>query len=152
LLGGALAPASTGADQHDHADPHGHEHKSADPAEALSPELRQLFVKEMRLIDDAMGDLLSAIAGKIQHSFILKQQLTEPQLHELHEKLPADFVQMDVRFHGTAGKLAATSPHRDAELAGFYYSRLVDGCVGCHAAFAPGRFPGLAAQESSDHH
>ena len=136
--------------------------KQMDPAQALSPELRQLLVKEMRLIDDAMGKLLSAIsagdwetidtiAGKIQHSFILKQKLTDHQLHELHEKLPGEFVQMDVRFHGTAGKLAAIARHRDAELATFYYSRLVEGCVSCHTAFAPQRFPGLAGDESEEH-
>ena len=134
----------------------------AEPAQALSPELRQLLVKEMQLIDNGMGELLSAIsagnwktieaiAGKIQHSFILKQQLTDQQLHELHEKLPDEFVRMDVQFHETAGKLAAITHHRDAELATFYYSRLVDGCVRCHASFAPQRFPGLAGQQSGEH-
>jgi len=33
-----------------------------DPAQALSPELRQLLVNEMQLIDDGMGELLSAIS------------------------------------------------------------------------------------------
>ena len=136
--------------------------KPADPAESLSPELRQLLVQEMQLIDAGMGKLASAIsegdwkavesiAGKIQRSFILKQKLTDAQLHELHEKLPAGFVRMDVRFHETAGKLAATAHRRDAELSTFYYSRLLDGCVSCHTAFAPGRFPGLAAGGAAEH-
>jgi len=74
----------------------------------------------MQRIDNGMGELLSAIsvgnwktieatASKIRHSFILKQQLTDPQLHELHDKLPDQFVRMDVRFHETAGKLAAAA-------------------------------------------
>ena len=156
LLAAALTLAGVDEDQHEHAV------EKADPAHALSPELRQLLAKEMQLIDSGMGELLSAIAagdwktieaisGKIQHSFILKQQLTDHQLHELHEKLPAEFVRMDVGFHETAGKLAAVTHHRDVELATFYYSRLVDGCVNCHAAFAPQRFPGLTVHESEEH-
>ena len=156
LLAVALAWAELDEDQH------GHPAKKTDPAEALSPELRQLLVKEMQLIDSGMGELLSAIsagdwktieaiAGKIRHSFILKQQLTDQQLQELHETLPGEFVRMDVQFHETAGKLAAITHHRDAELATFYYSRLVDGCVSCHALFAPQRFPGLARHEPGEH-
>lgn len=57
LFGGILTTTSA-EDPH-----HGHVESSADPAEALSPELRQLLAREMRLIDDAMGDLLSAIAS-----------------------------------------------------------------------------------------
>jgi len=165
VLATVLALAGVEEDQHAHtaeAHEHGHTTTKPDPAQTLSPELRQLLIKEMQLIDKGMGDLLSAIsigdweksaalAGKIQHSFILKQQLGEEQMHELHEKLPEEFVRMDVRFHGTAGKLAAVAHHRDAELAGFYYSRLVEGCVNCHAAFAPQRFPGLAEPESGGH-
>ena len=134
----------------------------ADPAESLSPGLRQLLVEEMRLIDEGLKELLSAIsvgewetveetAGKIQHSFILRQRLTDEQRHELQEKLPAGFLRMDVRFHEAAGKLVQTAHDRDAELASFYYSRLVDGCVDCHATFAPTRFPGLAQQEAGEH-
>jgi hypothetical protein len=163
LLTATLTVAELDEDRHER---HGGEHprpaEDSDPARALSPELRQLLVKEMQLIDDGMGELLSAIssgnwktveaiAGKIQHSFILKQQLTDQQLHELHEKLPGEFVRMDVRFHETAGKLAAITHHRDAELATFYYSRLVDGCVSCHASFAPQRFPGLARDKPGEH-
>lgn len=134
-----------------------------DPARALSAELQQLLVKEMQLIDDGVGQLQSAIssgdwhsveaiASKIQHSFILKQQLTDPQRHELHSILPGEFVRMDIQFHETAGKLAAVSHERDVELATFYYSRLIDGCVNCHASFAPQRFPGLAVITAPESH
>ncbi len=156
LLAAALTRAELDEDRS------GHPVKKTDPAQALSPELRQLLVKEIQLIDNGMGELLSAIsagnwktiesiAGKIQHSFILKPQLTDQQLHELHEKLPDEFVRMDVQFHETAGKLAAITHQRDAVLATFYYSRLVDGCVRCHASFAPQRFPGLAGHQSGTH-
>jgi len=161
MLGVALLAAAFTQAEFDE-DAHAHEVEATDPAAALSPKLRQLLVKEMQLIDDGMGELVSAlsagnwesvetIAGKIQHSFILKQALTDHQVHELHEKLPPEFVRMDVRFHQTAGKLADVARHRDAELSAFYYSRLVDGCVTCHAAFAPERFPGLAGDESGEH-
>jgi len=71
---------------------------------------------------------------------------------ELHEKLPGDFIAMDRRFHATAGKLAHTAASRDGELATFYYGRMLDGCVNCHATYASGRFPGLASGETPHQH
>ena len=105
-FGVALLVAGLARGDHDE-DRHEHPVKPTDPAQALSPELRQLLVKEMQLIDNGMGELLSAIsagnwksieaiAGQIQHSFILKQQLTDQQLHELHDKLPDEFTRREV--------------------------------------------------------
>ena len=156
LLAAASGPVAIEEELHEHAV------KPMESAQALSPELRQLLIMEMRQIDEGMGELLSAIAAGdwetietissgIQHSFILKQKLTDPQRHELHEKLPDEFLRMDVLFHETAGKLASIAPHRSTDLATFYYSRLVEGCVNCHARFAPERFPGLTGEESEEH-
>ena len=163
LLAGAWALAQHDEDSHAHdAEAHTAAAEKTDPAARLSLELRQLLIREMQLIDDGMGDLMSAIsagdwprieaiARKIQHSFILKQRLTEGQLHELHETLPDAFVRSDIEFHATAGKLADASHRKDAELATFYFSRLVERCVGCHASFAPERFPGLSDDEPAQH-
>jgi replication-associated recombination protein RarA len=134
-----------------------------DPAATLSPKLRELLKEEMRLIDSGMGDLTSAIssgdwdaaaktAEKIQHSFILKQALTEEEARQLHAKLPDGFIKMDQDFHKTSGKLAHAARAHDPELAGFYFHRMLDACVSCHATYAPNRFPGLAAPSSEPHH
>ncbi len=156
--------------QHDHhaETPHAEAHAEVAPdvapdvAESLSSELRELLDKEMWKIDDGMRHLATAVslgdwkstaetAFKIRDSYILKQQLTGEQAHELHEKLPAEFLELDGWFHETSGKLAHAAHGHDAELVTFYYYRLLDGCVQCHAKFAPKRFPGLAGVKPAKH-
>ena len=129
----------------------------------LSAELHQALVAEMVAIDAGISSLASAIAQgdwptvrresqKIHDSFILKQELSKAELEELHRSLPADFLALDVRFHQHAKQLADVAEEGDGELAVFYFTKLVEGCVDCHATFAPGAFPGLApAAERHDH-
>ncbi|MCP3980291.1 MAG: hypothetical protein GY716_13385 [bacterium] len=158
-----MAPAAYA--QHDHDHDHAHDkvaEKPQDPAAALSPKLRALLNEEMRLIDGGMGDLASAIsigdwssvaktAHKIEQSFIIKQKLTEKDAAELHDKLPAGFLEMDHAFHRTSGKLAHAATAHDAELVNFYVHRMLDLCVNCHAKYAPNRFPGLVAPAAEPH-
>ena len=169
LLGSACVVAlalGVGLAQHDHDAGTQHVDKSAaataDVAESLSPKLREMLDKEMWQIDDGMGTLATGIslgdwktvaetAGKIRDSFILEQQLTAEDAEELQEKLPAQFLRLDGRFHQTSGKLVHAAHNRDAELVAFYYYRLLDSCVHCHAAFAPRRFPGLVASAPQEH-
>jgi hypothetical protein len=161
--GSALA---VGYAQHHHdeepAEPREHAEATSDPAEKLSPKLRALLNKEMALIADGMGELATAIsmgewstvektATKIRDSFILKQQLGKEGAEELHAKLPEGFLRMDQQFHETSGRLAYVAEVQAADLAVFYYFRMLDDCVSCHAAYAPGRFPGLAAEKGSEH-
>jgi len=155
-----------GLAQHDHHADTPHTEKSAattpDVAASLSPRLRELLDKEMWQIDDGMGTLATGIslgdwktvaetASKIRDSFILEQQLTVEDAEELNQKLPAPFLKLDGRFHETSGKLAHAAHNRDAELASFYYYRMLDSCVHCHAAFAPKRFPGLVGSGPTEH-
>jgi hypothetical protein len=129
---------------------------------ALSEKLQALLVKEMVLIDQGMGELTSAIsagdwkavagvASKIEGSFILKQSLSEEDVHQLHKALPDTFVEMDIAFHGRAGDLAHAAHTGDAEMAVYHYSRMLEGCVNCHARYAPASFPGLAVEEPAAH-
>ncbi|MFT5085382.1 MAG: putative metal-binding protein [Lentisphaeria bacterium] len=122
--------------------------------EKLSPELRRLLKTEMASLQVGMqtiipayiaGDMkeISQIAGQIKNSYILKQTMTAAQKHELHEKLPASFSALDKQFHQTAGMLQHVSEEKHLELVGFYFSKLLESCVGCHGRFAPHRFPGL---------
>lgn len=128
------------------------------PAEALSTELRILLRQEMISIDRAMGTLSSDIAqgqwasasktaAQVRDSFILKQSLTQEQAHELHAKLPQAFINLDVRFHNQADKLADAAHHRDPELSVFYYAQMMNSCVQCHTTHAPTRFPGFRLDE-----
>ena len=130
---------------------------------ALSEQLQALLVKEMVLIDQGMGEISSAIsagdwktvagvASKIEGSFILKQSLTEQQVHQLHKALPHGFIELDVAFHGRAGDLAHAAHVGDAEMAVYHYSRLLEGCVNCHGKYAPGKFPGLAQAAAIHEH
>jgi hypothetical protein len=165
VCGAALA-LGVGLAQHDHGAETPHVKKIAvatpDVAESLSPKLRGLLDKEMWQIDNGMGNLATAIslgdwktvaetASKIRDSFILEQQLTEEDAEELHEKLPAEFLRLDRRFHETAGNLVHAANNRDAELATFYHYRLMDSCVHCHVMFAPQRFPGLVGSAPEQH-
>ncbi len=144
-----------GTGQHEHGSPEAGAGMHGDAADALPADLRALLNEEMRLIDGAMGELGSAIAvgdwedvatiaTSIEESFILKQSLTPEQGEILHSTLPSRFVEMDMAFHGRAAALSRAAAAGDAEIAAHHFSRLVEGCINCHAEYAPGRFPGLA--------
>jgi cytochrome c556 len=120
--------------------------------EGLSIEVRTILKKEMVAVDLAMKDLISAnaegdskkiasIAKQIKDSFILKQSLTKHQKHELHSKLPSDFISQDQEFHYMAGMLEHAADMNKPELINLYYSKLFEACSSCHKAHAQHRFP-----------
>ena len=131
----------------------------------LSPRLMDLLNQEMKAIEKGMKDLIPAISagewdtaaaiGKnIKDSFILKQKLTTAQKEELHRVLPSVFIEMDQDFHKSAGMLAHAAEMKNADVVNFYFYKMNDACVVCHAKFATERFPGLApdSAEESGHH
>ncbi|MCK6371908.1 MAG: hypothetical protein L6Q83_11415, partial [Gammaproteobacteria bacterium] len=61
------------------------------------------------------------------------------------------FRRLDAEFHARAGKLAAAARAGDAELAAYHHSRLLEGCMSCHAVFAAARFPGFDTAPASEH-
>ncbi|MGK0247573.1 MAG: hypothetical protein ACI910_000296 [Oleispira sp.] len=137
---------------------------SEDGVESLSPELRLLLKQEMMAIQDGMqkmvpafvsGDLeqVSEIAGKISKSYILKQKITKSQKHELHKKLSKEFILKDQKFHKYAGMLEHVSKENHTELVGFYYSRMLESCIGCHSEHARHRFPSFTnVPVKKEHH
>jgi hypothetical protein len=131
--------------------------------ESLSPELRALLIQEMTAIQEGMQNIVPAfvsgnldhvsdIAGNIKNGFILKQKLTASQKHELHEKLPHGFIKKDKQFHKYAGMLQHVSEKRHTELVGFYYSKMLESCVGCHSEYAKHRFPKFNLEAGKDNH
>jgi len=136
---------------------------SQDPLDALPAKLRDALREEMRALEPAVARLAGALpkgewqvvhdtAVQVRDSFILKQALTGPERETLHRVLPDDFRQRDAAFHEHAYRLALAAHNRDAELAGFYFARLTEGCMGCHGRYARQRFPGFQAAEPQHAH
>ena len=120
----------------------------------LSTDLKVILNQEMPEIEQGMMNIIPAIsagnweniteiAKKIKNSFILKQKLTEKQIDELHHSLPAEFIEMDLSFHSSAGKLAHAALEQDGELVNFYFYKLHSQCMNCHSKYASERFPNL---------
>ena len=136
---------------------------SESEVESLSPELRALLKQEMLAIQEGMKNIVPAfasgnlegvsdIAGKINRSFILKQKITDSQKHELHEKLSKGFILKDQQFHKYAGMLEHVSEERHTELVGFYYSKLLESCVGCHSEHAGHQFSAFTNESAKEEH
>lgn len=95
---------------------------------------------------------IATIAMQMKNSYIMKQKLTEEQRHELHSKLSPRFIEQDQEFHYLAGMLAHAAEKKKPELIGFYFSKLGESCVGCHARFATHKFPAFKKEASADAH
>jgi len=137
--------------------------KAESGIESLSPELRTLLGKEMVALQTGMQSILPAYvsgdlaavaetARKIENSFILKQQITKAQKQELGSKLPKAFIRMDKQFHENAAMLSHVAEQQHTELVGFYYSRLIEACMACHAEYATHRFPKLEGKSTHGKH
>lgn len=129
---------------------------------ALSPELRELFSREMVELQNGLvaimplyisGNLseVATIARKMESSYVLKKNLSKSQVHELHSKLPSSFIELDKQFHYLAGMLEHVANMEKIELVGFYISKMSEACLGCHAEYATHRFPALAPKIHDEH-
>lgn len=134
---------------------------SANSALAMSPALLELFRSEMRELQSGTQAIAAALpAGdwdgivkasrQMKQSYILEKKLTPAQRKELGA-LPERFRDLDAEFHARADRLAAAAASHDPELVSFQYSRVLETCTSCHAAFAPARFPGLGARSPASH-
>jgi len=129
----------------------------------LSPGLRKLLSQEMQQIQTGMSNILplyvagkwaeiGVIASKIEASYVLKQNLSDKQKHELHTTLPDAFIKLDQHFHYLSGMLAHAAKMEKAELVGFYFSKMSETCVSCHTQYASHRFPALAPKSQVHGH
>jgi hypothetical protein len=128
----------------------------------LSPDVRELLLAEMREIAGGMQSVAMALAigdwqsiadtsARIRASYILEKKLTAAQAEELERVLPQEFKRLDAEFHSRAEQLGSAALAHDPERAAFYYSRLLENCAACHAAFAKSRFPGLSRPSADAH-
>jgi hypothetical protein len=129
----------------------------------LSPVLTQLLQQEMKAIQEGMQALVTAIASgnwqdvadigaSIRDSYIMQQQLTAEQREELRYSLPDAFMELDRSFHRAAGRLEQAASSHNADMAGFYFYKLMDACVACHSRYAGHRFPGLSDHNAGEEH
>jgi len=127
-----------------------------EPVLKLSPKLRGALVAEMAGLKGGLAELTGALATgdwarareralAIRDSYILKQKLSHAELAELEHALPAEFQELDARFHRHAEALADAATHKDGELAGFYVGRMVESCIGCHSRYATHTLIGFKA-------
>jgi len=127
-----------------------------------TPSTRSALIKEMVAITKNYQDLVSSLAQgdwekvtkkshAIYSSFILKQELSDEDMNDLHRILPERFIEMDQAFHNHAKNLAMAAKQHDGELAAFYSWKLMDGCVNCHKIYGNQRFPGLTDNNMGSH-
>jgi len=129
----------------------------------LSPKLRNLFTQEMRQLQKGMADILPLyISGKwaeivpiakaMEDSYVLKNNLSKQQMHELHSKLPNEFIELDQEFHYLSGMLGHAAKMKKPELIGFYFAKLSETCLSCHSKFATHKFPALMQKPQPHDH
>ena len=110
----------------------------------MSSELRDLISQEMLALEKGMMSIIPAYnsgkwadiettGGKIKDSYILKQNLTEKQVKELHSVLPQAFIEKDQRFHYLSGMLEHAAKNKKEELINFYFSEMNESCLDCHS-------------------
>ena len=137
----------------------GKEHQPADSNLSgivnLSPKLRNLLSREMLQLQTGVIEIypmyisgnwagIIPIATKMENSYVLKQNLTKEQVHELHSKLSNEFIELDQEFHYLSGMLAHAAKMQKPELVGFYFAKMNETCLSCHTKFATHKFPALA--------
>lgn len=143
---------------------HSHKtHKKPSKTNSLSPAVKKLLQKEMQAIEKSMAGIIPALAsadwsrisriGKaISNSFILKQELNDAQIEEIHQKLPKGFLQLDESFHYYAQMLSHAAENRKSELVSFYLAKMTETCSECHSRYAQHRFPGFISPKKEHHH
>ncbi len=142
----ALAESETGHTEH--------QSEKRQSVTTLSPAIRTLLTQEMNSIQKTMTEILpllvsgewrqvSELAAKIAGGHIMKQKLSAEQAQELMTTLPQGFKDLDNNFHNSASMMSHVAKQGHIELVAFYYYRLTELCITCHAKYAQHRFPNL---------
>jgi cytochrome c556 len=121
----------------------------------LSPQVLELLRAEMREVSAGVQAMAFSIASgdwraiqdtsaRIRASYIMEKKLTPAQARELETVLPPRFKALDAEFHDRAAKLGTAAAAHNAKLVVAQYSRMLESCTSCHAAFASSRFPNFS--------
>jgi len=128
----------------------------------MAPDVRQLFQAEMRELLMGTQSIAASLpvgnwesitrsALTMRDSYVLDKKLTTAQRHAL-DRLPEHFKALDYAFHVRAEKLADAAKAKDAEVAAFQFSRLLETCVACHSSYATAQFSGLTSTAREPQH
>lgn len=128
----------------------------------LSPNIRAALIEEMQSLQRDMQLITAAIPGgewdkieqaarRIRGAFILEQKLGAADKEALEKALPDGFLLLDERLHADAEHLAMAAREGHGDAVVFLTARMLDGCVSCHARYAPVRFPALKPARESMH-
>jgi hypothetical protein len=140
-----------------------HHADAAQGVASLSAPLRAALTAEMISLQNGLAAVMPAlVAGhwdevarigrQMRDSYILRKELSQEQLHELHQALPPSFLELDERFHYLAGMLSHAAEAKKPELVGFYLGSLAETCVNCHARHAQEKFPAFREAEAPHGH
>ena len=103
-------------------------------------------------IASADWEKIATTGHNIKHSYIMKQQLSKQQMHELHMALPEAFQELDQQFHYYAGMMSHAAKEHDMELVQFYRYKMNESCTACHARFARETFGGFDQPNKHQRH
>jgi hypothetical protein len=162
----ACGMAAQAADPHHHPAPGPAPETAAAAAtgvEALSAPLREALSAEMLALQSGLMSVIPAvvaghwdevarIGAQMRDSYILQQELTPEQRRELHDTLPASFLELDARLHYLAGMLNHVAEAKKPELVGYYLGAMTETCVTCHARYAQAKFRAFAEAETVPMH
>jgi hypothetical protein len=80
-------------------------------------------------------------AQKMKEGYIMKEVLSKEQTEEFKRSLPKRYTEIDREFHEILGNLSDSAQGKDREHVNYYYYKLTENCVRCHAMYARKRFP-----------
>lgn len=140
----AIGLSVAACEHHDH----GHAAHDHSPAPAVSAEGGNAVQNEMRLLNTAMRDAVTAIAmddlasipGSL-HRVHMAREVTDKAVASGAYKLPknpdrvAEFRALDEAFHADLEKLLAASRAKDAKATAAQVGVVLGKCSGCHAEF-----------------
>jgi len=120
----------------------------------LSKKLQRILSAEMNSVQHGMTNLAIAIpagnwnsvaetAGSIRDGYILDKQLSEKEMKEFQNSLPAGYALIDREFKQMAKDMIDAAIKADADEVNRLYYRLNGTCIDCHVKYAKDRFPGF---------
>ncbi len=118
----------------------------------ISKKLRRVLSAEMNSVQQAITGLSIAIpagkwneiaetAGKMNNGYIMKKRLSKGEMAEFNRAVSEDYQSIDREFHEMTDQLMKAAKSRRGEQVNFYFYRLTETCIQCHAQYAKKRFP-----------
>jgi thiamine biosynthesis lipoprotein ApbE len=112
----------------------------------LSPEVRAVFVHQMRIRGDGTAELTTAfkegrfnqvakVAATMTGDYILDKKLSATQKAELNQALRPGFDELNSAFHGHAGEIANAAKAKNSIAVEKALYKLFDTCKKCHIKY-----------------